>query len=340
MIVGSVSRCYFARLPSHYFSQPLEVVNVRSFALYWMVLAGVFSTSSAAVERTVEKSFPAVAGIMLKIDTCQGVIRIEPSKDGQIHVLVRETMDVSDEVAADRRLQDLDLQIEQTEALVSVKARYRRTVRWAWESWPPVALGYVVNVPRACGLDLVTPEGDITVCNINGSVKVRAGNGAIFTGEVTGSLQASSSRGDVSVTACTGELNIIAKSGNVLVGRAGGLTRISGSSGLIEVQNARGNLHVDADGADIKVGFTHPCTESSQLKAAGGDIEVVFDHRSACTISASSSRFGQVKVKNLPVVIEAGKVGSSHVIATLNGGGPVVQIDSSGGNVRLSGREP
>jgi len=253
---------------------------------------------------------------------------------------VRETMDVEDEAAADRRLQDLDLQIEQGEALVSVKTRYRRAVRWAWESWPPVALAYVVKIPRSCSVDLLTPEGDITVCALEGEVKARTGNGAIFIGEVNGSVRATNTRGDVSVTACTGELIITAKSGNVLVGRASGLTKISASGGLIEVQSARGNLHIEADGSDIKASFVHPLTESSELRASGGDIEAVFDQRSACTLSARASTFGTVKAKNLSLVVESGKIGSSTLIATFNGGGPRIVINSSGGNVRLTGSEP
>lgn len=322
------------------FFQPHNAVNVRVVVLYSMVLVGLAVALPAAVERTVEKSFPATNGASLKIDTCQGVIRVEASTDNQIHVLVRESMDVEDDAAADKRVQDLDLQIEQIDLLVSVKARYRRAMRWAWESWPPVALSYVVKVPRSCGLDLLTPEGDITIGNQNGAIKLRTGSGAIFTGEVNGTLQAFSMKGDVSVTACSGELAVTAKSGNIIVGRSGGITKLSGSGGLIEVQNARGNLQIDADGADIKVGFTHPCTESTELKAAGGDIEVIFDTRSACTIRADSSRFGQVKLKNFPGAIESGKAGSSHLIATLNGGGPLVKIDASGGSVRLTGREP
>lgn len=305
-----------------------------------MFFSGLAVALPAAIERTVEKKFPVAAGATLKVDTCQGGIRVELSSDNQIHVLVREAMDVEDEAAADKRLKDLDLQIEQVEAGVSVKARYLRAVRWAWESWPPIALSCVIKVPRACSLDLLTPEGDITISHIDGSVKLRTGSGAIFTGEIKGSLEARSVRGDVSVTACSGELVVTANSGNVLVGRSGGVTKISGSGGLVEVQNARGNLRIDAAGADIKVGFTHPCTESCELKASGGDIEVVFDTRSACTIRANSSRFGQVKFKNFSGAIESGKAGSSRVIATLNGGGPLVKIDASGGNVRLTGREP
>jgi len=328
------------RLPMAALFEPSKKVNVRSFVLGLMVLVGLAQMTQAAVERVVQKSLPVAAGTVLKIDTCQGVIRIEPSADNQIHVLVRETMDVENEAAADRRLQDLDLQIEQVKTLVSVRTRYRRAVRWAWESWPPVALAYVVQVPRSCSVDLVTPEGDITVCALEGEVIARTGNGAIFVGEVKGNVRATNTRGDVSVTACSGELNITAKSGNVLVGRSSGLTKISASGGLIEVQSARGNLHIEADGADIKAGFVHPLTESSELRASGGDIEVVFDQRSACTLSARASTFGMVKSKNLTLVVESGKIGSSSLVATLNGGGPKVVINSSGGNVRLTGSEP
>ena len=305
-----------------------------------MVLTGLAQVTRAAVERTVEKSFVVSAETTFKIDTCQGAIRIEPSVDNQLHLLVRQTMAVETEPEADQRLQDLDLQIEQDGAQIAVKARYRRVVRWAWENWPPVALAYVIKVPRACNLDLVTVEGDITVCAVDGTVLARTGSGAIFTGEINGVVRATSTRGDISVTSCTGELTLTAKAGNVLVGRAGGQTKIEASGGQIEIQNSRGNLQVDADGSDIKVGFVHPLTESADLRAAGGDIEAVFDPRNTCTLWARASTFGEVKVKDLPLTIESGKIGSSRVIATLNGGGPKITINASGGHVRLIGREP
>jgi hypothetical protein len=315
-------------------------VKVVRFTLFLIVFVGLASQSRAAVERVVEKNFAVPSGTSVKIDTCQGAIRIEPSADKQIHLLIRQTMAAQSQTEADRRLQNLDLKIEQAGTQVAVKARYRKSLRWAWESWPPVALAYVIKVPRSCSLDLVTQEGDITVCALAGSVSARTENGAIFTDAIDGTVQATSTRGDVSVTACTGELTLTAKSGNVLVGRAGGLTKISGAGGTIEIQNSRGNLHVDADGADIKINFAHPLIESSELRAAGGDIEVGFDLRSACTLTARASTFGEVKVKNLPLAIESGKAGSSHLIAMLNGGGPTMLIDASGGNVRLTGREP
>jgi hypothetical protein len=50
--------------------------------------------------------------------------------------------------------------------------------------------------------------------------------------------------------------------------------------------------------------------------------------------------FGRVRVRDLPLTVESGKIGSSHLIVTLNGGGPTILVDASGGNVHLVGREP
>ncbi len=305
-----------------------------------MVFAGLASATRAAIERTVEKDFALLSGGVFKIDTCQGAIRIERSPDDLIHVLVRQTMAVDSEADADRRLQDLDLQFEAATTQVTVMARYRRAVRWAWENWPPVALAFVVKVPRDCNLDLITLEGDVTVGSSNGNVFARTGNGAIFTGEINGSVRAMSMRGDVSVTACTGELILTAKAGNVLVGRADGLTTIEGSGGTIDIQSSRGKLHVEGDNSDVRISFVHPLVQSSELRAAGGDIEVVFDQRSACTLAVAASMFGEVKARNLSLTINSGKIGSSRVIGTLNGGGPKVVISASGGNVQLTGSEP
>lgn len=333
-----VCACLLARVFRHH-----EGVNVRRLVSLFLVMAAVFAAVpavQAAIERSVERSFPGVSGVRLKIRTSQGAIRAEASPDDQIHVLVRFSMDAESEEAAEVLMREVDVVMEQVEAEISVNARFRRSLRWIWDDWPPVTLAYLVKIPRGCGLDLSTVEGDVIVANVEGDARLRTERGAIFTGEVHGSLDACSGRGDVSVTACTGDLLVAARSGNILVGRSGGVTRLSGADGLIEVQNARGNLEIDADGADIKVGFAHPCTESGVLKASGGDVEVIFDTRSACTIRAQASRFGRVRLKKFPGVIESGREGAASLVATLNGGGPLMKINASGGSIRLSGREP
>lgn len=292
------------------------------------------------VERLVEKEFSTGSGARLKLDICQGPVRIDPSPDNRIHLRVRESVEANNDAEAEKALRDLALEFGQEGTEVHVKARFRRSLRWAWEKWPPVALACEIKVPRACALDLIVRDGDLNVADHAAALTARVDNGAVFTGEIAGPVSLECRKGDVSVTACQGELIITAKSGNVTVGRCHGPATIRGSGGLIEVQSVKDRLRIEADGADIKVAFAHPCREPAVLRAAGGDIEAIFDVRDAFTLKASSSHFGAVTVRKLPLVLEEGKTGDTSLLGTLNGGGAVVELEASGGSVRLVGREP
>lgn len=315
-------------------------MNAGGFYLYLMVIGLAGAGLRAAGERTVEKTFPGHPGLAVSVDLCEGPLRVEDSKDGDVHLVIREVPESSDGQVADREARSVQIEAGQDNRGVRVAVRFDRRLQWSWQTWPPVSLSGILQVPPDSRLELRARNGDLTMGNHGGPVNLRAERGAVFTGEIRGALRIASGRGDVSVTACTGDLVITAGSGNVLVGRAGGSTRITASGGLAEVQNARGPLRIEADGADIRAAFEPPCREPAELRAAGGDIEVVFDQRDACTLKATASHFGKVSVRNLSLAVESGKPGTSRLVATLNGGGPVVRIDASGGNVHLVGREP
>jgi len=262
------------------------------------------------------------------------------TKEADIHVVVRQVMDVKDDAGADVRLRDLDLVFENTAEGVAIRARYRKTVNWTWKAWPPVSLAFEIRVPRACDLELMTRDGAITVGDLQGEVSVHTLKGTIFLREIEGKVKAVSDQGNVSVTACSQALTIAAKNGNVLIGRANGPTEVSDVNGLLEIQNARGPLHASGNGADLKIGFAYPLSAAAQLETAGGDITASFDTRNAGLIDAHASRFGRVRVRDLPLTITSGKIGSSQLQALLKSGGPTVSINASGGNIRLTGTTP
>lgn len=302
-----------------------------------IVTLSCVTSASAVVERLVEKTFTASAGVEIKASTFSGSISVTSAETDEVQVRVRYTFEGDDEQAADAQLAKIDVGIAQSTDAVTVEIKYRNALRWAWEAWPPAAIAVQISVPRACRLDLRTREGGITVGAVDGAVIARTLSGPVFIGEIGGAVTASSERGDVSVTACSGGLQLETGFGNLLVGRAGGRTALTGKGGAIEVQRASGPVFADGDGADLKVGFVHPITEASDLRASGGDVVVSFDPRSACTIDAGSSRWGAVRIRALPLTIAKGGEGTPALAATLNGGGPVIKIRASGGSVRLNG---
>jgi hypothetical protein len=315
-------------------------MSVRPLLIFFLFFSFA-AHGFALIERVVEKTFPVSSGALLKVDTFHGAIRVQTDDLPEIRVLLRESFDLKTEAEADRVLKDFELDLEPSERKVAITARYHRSLRWAWENWPPVTLAFEIRCPKNTSLDLTSREGNITVLGgIKGAIAVRALAGTIFIGETDGEISASSAHGDISVTASTGALTLTAKSGNILVGRTGGTTHLSGAGGAIEVQSARGRIEAETDGADLKVGFVHPITEPSELHTSGGDVWVNLDARSACTLDARSSRFASVKARDLPVAVTTGELGSSHVVGTVNGGGPKIVIEASGGGVRLVGVPP
>lgn len=307
-------------------------------------LLAVFGLGSvsvcAAVERTVERHFAAPEPTLLQVEICQGPVRFEASSDDQIHIFVHETVEAADNAEADERLKNVDLFFSEKNHTVEMAVRFRHTVRWSWESWPPVNLACTFQLPRRCSLELIARDGDVVLGNLEGGLTARIDGGAFFAGEIRGPVSIESLRGDVSVAACFEAAAIKVAAGNVIVGRAEGPTMITATGGVVEVQHARARLEVTADGADIRVGLVPPCTGGVVLKASGGDIEAALDLRLPATVSAKASRFGKVRVKNLPLAVTSGAVNTASLSGTTQGGGTEIRIVANGGSVRLSGREP
>jgi hypothetical protein len=294
--------------------------------------------AQAVIDRVIDKTFDAKPGALtIRADTFSGGITVTPSDDPRVHVLVRQTVEATDEKAAEKLLASLDVKLDQSaDGVIALKIAPRRAVRWTWQNWSPASLAIEIGVPRSCQLDLRTDEGGVTVGAIKGKVGARTAAGAIFIGEIEGEITATNTRGDISITACSGPLKLLAKNGNVLVGRSGGRAELSAVDGVIEVQAARGPVIAHGNRTDIKVSFVHPLTESSDLNADGGDVTVGFDPRSAATLNARASKFGSVRVRDLDISAVKGKPGDSALTGTLNGGGPFIKIRASGGQVRLN----
>jgi hypothetical protein len=308
--------------------------------LFGLLLALTFfaAPAHAVIDRVIDKTFTAKsAPAVIKADTFSGGITVTTSDDLHVRVLVRQTVEATDEKAAEKLLASLEVKLDQSaDGVIALKITPRHSVRWTWQNWSPAALAIEISVPRSCQLELRTGEGGITVGAVKGKVGARTADGAIFIGEIEGEVAAANTRGDISVTACTGPLKLLAKNGNVLIGRSGGRAELSAVDGIIEVQAASGPVIARGNRTDIKVSFVHPLKEASDLNADGGDVTVGFDQRSAATLNARASKFGSVRIRDLDVAVVKGKPGESALTGTLNGGGPLIKIRASGGQVRLN----
>lgn len=307
------------------------------------VWAGAGAPVRAVMESRVERSFEVGEAAVLTVDTPYGLVNVRTVPGARsIEVAVIRSAEAKSEAEWQRRLEGLELEVERrADGAVAVSARFRRSVRWAWEDDAAVNLAYEIVVPAKCDVRIRTRDGQIVLGSIAGQVELAGESGPIFVQGVEGALTVRSRAGAVAVAACTGELNIETTTANITVGRAGGRTRLASRGGYMEVQRAAGELSLSGDGSDAQVGFVSPIREPAELTLSGGSLVVELENNAACALELQASRFGRVSLRGeLPLDVTAGGLGESRLAAAVNGGGPRLTARVSGGNVRVRAVEP
>ncbi len=312
--------------------------------LYFLAITWALVTvpAIAVIERRIERQFDVPMDAVLKVDTFDGAVRITEVAEGKtIDVVVVQTAEVDTEAAMDALLASLELSMDQRNGAVTLTARQRKRVGWSWHTWAPVSLVYEIKVPRRCDVQVDTLTGGIVIGSLEGSVVLNSESGDIFTGEINGPVTARSHTGRVAITAASGPIIASTLTGALTVGRATDHTRLSSRGGYIELQQASGEVVVRGSGSDAGVGFVSPVRHPADIMLSGGDLSLVLETNSACTLNLRSSLFGKVAVADeLPLKVVGDGDRRSRLKATLNGGGPVIVARASGGNVILRGVEP
>lgn len=214
--------------------------------------------------------------------------------------------------------------------------------------------------------------GNLTAETLGGSIEVgtggpvveaRTSGGSIKVGEAAGTVDASTLGGNITVGHAGGAVAVETSGGTIRVESAGGAVRaatlgggirVLGSGGPvtvrtrggnIDIEDARGYIEAQTAGGDIRAELllhardadTH-CT----LETAGGDLSLRLPPELAATIDAeieleSRSRRDLEISADFPLEIET----SARRITgrgTLNGGGDLIKLRTSNGNIRLSTR--
>lgn len=160
------------------------------------------------------------------------------------------------------------------------------------------SLDFVVRVPREATLDISTGDGHVRVTSVKGESRLHTGDGAIEATGLDGRLVASSGDGRITVAGRFDELDIHTGDGSVEASVLPGSTVATAWS----VRTGDGSVTLR-----LPDGF------KANLSADTGD--------------------GRVTM-NVPVTL-SGRLDSSHVRGSLNGGGGSLTIHTGDGAIRL-----
>ena len=144
------------------------------------------------------------------------------------------------------------------------------------------------------------------------NVNLKTGGGSIELADLKGTVDAKTSGGSISL------------------GRIEGDVDVDTSGGSIRVDEVAGNIDAHTSGGSIKAKITKQPTADCRLTTSGGSVTVYLAPEIAVDLDASTS--GGSVSSELDVT---GKIKPRHIKGTINGGGPDLELHTSGGSVRV-----
>ncbi len=305
---------------------------IALFTLGTLLAAPTFL--EAKITRTVEKNFTLKSGGLLKVQTSGGDITVlTGASDTEVKVTAKQRIDTDSEAKADELLKDLTLTIEQQGGNITALAKYEKMGGWHWGN-TRVSVSFTVVLPRNFNVDLNTSGGDINLASINGQARLRTSGGDLKLDRVEGEVDGSTSGGNISLTEGTATVKLSTSGGDIKVARAGGEADLSTSGGNIIIDSVRGRVTASTSGGDIKAGIEGVLKGDCTLSTSGGTVVVSVDKGVAFDLKAHTSG-GTVDVDALTLSIEKGGLRKSSLAGKVNGGGSLLSLGSSGGDIRI-----
>jgi TonB family protein len=193
--------------------------------------------------------------------------------------------------------------------------------------------------------ELATEGGNITVGKAGNFVAVKTGGGQIDFGEVRGSVHAQTGGGGIRVMYVSGPMDVESSGGSICLTRVSGAVRAETGSGTITawinpeaVEHGGGAGWGNGSGSGMASSVT--LSGASQLTSGAGDIIVFLPRNLAANIEAIVEHGGEHRIEADPALaLQIAKSvpgnGPLKAMASLNGGGPVLKLKTTGGKIKL-----
>jgi hypothetical protein len=254
-------------------------------------------------EATFERNLTVKGTVELNVSTGSGYIHLTHGASGQIHIFgrVRSSWGGSDEQV---RQIAANPPIEQTGNIVRIGAHHQNLRN--------ISIDYEIQAPSDAYLNAATGSGEISADGVGQNAKLSTGSGSIHASALHGSISLETGSGGIYADQ-TGDGDVKAETG----------------SGSIELRNLHGGLHAETGSGTIKASGapTGPWkleTGSGGIETWTGDAGILLD-----------AETGSGSIHTDREMTTQGTTSRHHVMGKINGGGPMVKIETGSGSIRV-----
>lgn len=291
------------------------------------VCAFSFANAGSITRDQLDETYKVAPGGTLTFDSDLANVEITTSETDTLRAQFTQDFKVSAREEAEALRHKLTVEMHKSEAGVQVLVRWtggrndidRRKVR----------LNCRIAMPRKYNLDLRT-VGSGKVDNLEGTVKAVMRGGSLKLKNVSGRVTAKTEGGSVSVEDIGGDFDAKAEGGSVTASRVSGRVAVLAEGGSVLIKEATDSIEARAEGGSVTAYISKQPRADSKFIANAGNVELRLPESIAVNLDASCSAGCLSSDFTLN-----GRQDESRLKGTLNGGGPLVMVRASAGNVYL-----
>lgn len=297
---------------------------MRTILLLLASGATAFAAQQEA-SRDFQKSVPLAAGQKLSVEHAFGEVAVRGAaqKDVEIRASIRAAGSSRED--AQRIVNLIEIQVDQSAAGVSVRTRYpgehggRRNMSYS--------VSYDITMPESAQLEVRNTFGGVAVSDVKNTIMVKNGHGGLRTRNGKGAQRLENNFGAIEVQD---------NAGDVTATNSNGAIRIADVAGSVDARSSFGSVTVDRTGQNVTVANSNG---SITVTSAGGEARLT---SSFGTISASGVAKG-LTVTGSNGSVKAARIGGPANIRTnfgsidVNGIEGGVEAHNSNGAIKLNG---
>ncbi|MCP5115329.1 MAG: DUF4097 domain-containing protein, partial [bacterium] len=197
---------------------------------------------------------------------------------------------------------------------------------------------YTIRAPREVELERITSSnGSIHIEGIDGNAVLKTSNGRVRVVELNGDIEATTSNGSVQLEQTTGSAVLTTSNGSIKAEAVRGYfeAKTSNSSITAKVIETGDSRPMKLTTSNGNINLTMEENPVSDIRAStrNASITIQAPRSLAARVKASTSN-GSIST-DFDVAVEGGVRKKTRLEGAIGGGGPLVNLNSSNGNIRL-----
>ena len=268
-------------------------------------------------------NYPMKSGARLMVESFNGSI--------EVSAWDQETIDISGTKYARSQdeARDLKIDISHNSDSVSIRA-IRPSMRHG-----NYGAQFVIKVPRgAVWEDLITSNGGIRVFDGAGPARLKTSNGRIEVRGLKGSLRAETSNNAIELQEVTGAAELRTSNGHIRADALRGelIATTSNSSIRASLEKSEGSVRLQSSNGSIDLTLPPNAQMPVRARTSNNSITLHLPGEVNARLTASTSN---ASIHTDFEMRLRGEIAKHHVDATLGNGGPLLDLGTSNGAIRV-----